>query len=61
MEPRALGVAQAALADLRRVVVGLRTAEAPPVPLATDGIVASAEVDDAIAEAVTAGVDTSSL
>ena len=44
--------AQAALADLRRVVVGLRTAEAPPVPLATDGIVASAEVDDAIAEAV---------
>lgn len=44
--------AQDALADLRRVVVGLRTAEAPPVPLATDGIVASAEVDDAIAEAV---------
>ncbi|MBS4104039.1 sensor histidine kinase [Tsukamurella paurometabola] len=44
--------AQAALADLRRVVVGLRTAEAPAVPLTTGGLVASGEIDGTIAEAV---------
>ncbi|WP_369122204.1 sensor histidine kinase, partial [Tsukamurella asaccharolytica] len=44
--------AQAALADLRRVVLGLRTAEAPPVPLAIGGLVTSVQIDETIAEAV---------
>ncbi|ADG79097.1 histidine kinase OS=Tsukamurella paurometabola (strain ATCC 8368 / DSM / CCUG 35730 / CIP 100753/ JCM 10117 / KCTC 9821 / NBRC 16120 / NCIMB 702349 / NCTC 13040) OX=521096 GN=Tpau_2493 PE=4 SV=1 [Tsukamurella paurometabola] len=44
--------AQAALADLRRVVVGLQTADAPSARLATDGLVAPAEIGGAITEAV---------
>ncbi|BDH57854.1 sensor histidine kinase [Tsukamurella sp. PLM1] len=44
--------AQAALADLRRVVVGLQTAEAPSAPLATGGVVAPGALEGTITAAV---------
>lgn len=44
--------AQAALADLRRVVVGLQTSDAPAAPLAVEGVTEAGELDDAISEAV---------
>ncbi|MCS3782085.1 sensor histidine kinase [Tsukamurella ocularis] len=50
--------AQAALADLRRVVVGLQTADAPAAPLAVSGLVGPADLDGTIAEAVVRARDT---
>ncbi|WP_148281551.1 sensor histidine kinase [Tsukamurella sp. 1534] len=44
--------AQAALGDLRRVVVGLRTAEAPRESLAADGSTPPGDVDHAVREMV---------
>ncbi|KXP14422.1 sensor histidine kinase [Tsukamurella pseudospumae] len=44
--------AQAALADLRRVVIGLQSDDAPSAPLSTGGLVAAADIDGAVADAV---------
>ncbi|GAA1078185.1 sensor histidine kinase [Tsukamurella spumae] len=44
--------AQAALADLRRVVIGLQADDAPSVPFAADGLAEAADIDGAIADAV---------
>lgn len=49
--------AQSALADLRRVVVGLQTADAPSAPLATGGLVQPGDLDGTITDAVSRARD----